>query len=101
MSWFGRGSRHERGYGTEWDKLRLLILERDHHLCQCPQCLSTSRTRLATEVDHITSKAKGGTDDPSNLRAVNAECHRRLTMQQQGHKPRIKTGIDGYPVAGG
>ncbi len=79
-----RGTRHERGYGNAWDRLRLGILRRDDYLCQCPECQGgTLRLRLANEVDHIKPKAQGGDDSPDNLRAVNAECHRRITAEQR------------------
>jgi hypothetical protein len=34
MAW-GTKSRHERGYGAAWAKLRPQIMERDCSLCQC------------------------------------------------------------------
>jgi len=54
----------------------------------------------ATEVDHIIPKAKGGTDDMSNLQAINKECHKKKTAREQGRtlKQKITIGIDGYPV---
>ena len=86
-----RGDRHQRGYGYEWEKLRLTILQRDCGLCQCPDCLG-GRLRLtpANEVHHIVGKAearqRGWTtaeiDHPSNLQAVNRECHAKLTSKQ-------------------
>lgn len=98
MAW-SKESRHARGYGTAWDKLRLVILRRDKGMCQCPECMGgRKRLRHATEVDHIKPKAEGGTDDESNLRAVNADCHKRLTAQQKGHKPRPQIGPDGWPI---
>jgi 5-methylcytosine-specific restriction enzyme A len=88
-------SRHARGYGSGWDRLRLSILARDCHICQCPECLGGQKAvRVATHVDHIKPKAHGGTDDPANLRAVNAECHKRLTMEQQGKRLREVTRFD-------
>lgn len=94
----------ERGYGAAWQRLRLIILRRDGYLCQCPECRGgAKRLTAATEVDHIKPKADGGTDDPSNLRAVNSECHTRITMRQKGHTPRPKPaiGLDGWPIGGG
>jgi 5-methylcytosine-specific restriction enzyme A len=106
MTW-SRKSRHERGYGSQWDKVRLEVLKRDGYLCQCPDCLGgKKRLREATEVDHIvqradfaSGKAKGDADDPSNLRAINSECHRRLTILQRGDRVKPEIGLDGYPVA--
>lgn len=36
-------SRHERGYGSQWDIKRARILKRDNHLCQMPE-LSAQRS---------------------------------------------------------
>lgn len=92
-------SRHERGYGATWDRLRLQILERDTYLCRCPECALRGRIRLASQVDHITPKAQGGGDSPSNLRAVSRQCHARITLEQQGKRPARRIGIDGFPVS--
>ncbi len=75
-----RGSRHERGYGTAWDRLRLLILRRDDYLCQT--CASVGRVAAATQVDHKIPKARGGSDSPSNLAAICAPCHRDKTARE-------------------
>lgn len=68
-----RGSRHERGYGTAWDKLRKAILARDGGLCQ--PCMRMGRVTLANIVDHILNKASGGTDDDANLQTICRPCH--------------------------
>ena len=98
MAW-SKASRQSRGYGAAWDKLRLRILKRDGHLCQCDQCKATGRATLADQVDHIKPKAQGGTDDPANLRAVNSKCHARITQEQQGRTPRPQIGADGWAVS--
>lgn len=90
-------SRHERGYGTAWDKLRLSILKRDKYLCRCDECKKTYRLREATQVDHRIPKAQGGTDDPSNLCAINAECHKRKTDIENGRRLKPVIGADGWP----
>lgn len=91
------------------------MLLRDNYRCHCPECIRTKRVLLANEVDHITPKAKcsvlGWTrqqiDDPSNLRAVNTECHKRLTQEQLGNTfkgnpnppvQRKRIGLDGWPI---
>jgi len=97
--WKHQGSRHARGYGSRWVKLRERILKRDRYLCQCPDCEGgRKRVRVASEVDHIVPKAKGGTDAERNLRAVATDCHRKLTMLQTGKTPKVRIGIDGWPV---
>jgi 5-methylcytosine-specific restriction protein A len=107
MAW-SKESRHSRGYGTEWNRLRKQILERDNYLCQCDNCKGgVKRTTPATEVDHITSKAqakllrwtKAQIDSPDNLNAINKDCHKAKTIQEQGkqYKEKVAIGIDGWP----
>jgi 5-methylcytosine-specific restriction enzyme A len=63
-----RPSRHERGYGNDWYRTSRLILIRDNHICH--YCGAH-----ATTVDHVISKAKGGSDDHTNLVAACASCN--------------------------
>lgn len=99
MTW-SRKSRHERGYGTDWDKIRPFILARDQYLCQ--PCLAKGIVHEATEVDHRIPKWKGGTDDEDNLQAINADCHRIKTAEEaaeaKGRAPRVPIGEDGWPL---
>lgn len=95
MAWH-KTSRHARGYGNEWDKLRTRILDRDKHLCQ--PCLRKGRVTAANTVDHITPKAKGGTDDEQNLEAICKSCHKDKTTIDAGGKPKQAIGRDGWPV---
>ncbi|TDB48070.1 MULTISPECIES: HNH endonuclease [Photorhabdus] len=79
-------SRHERGYGNKWDVIRTRILKRDNYLCQdClrKDCLRNGRAVTATTVDHIIPKARGGTDDDSNLQSLCWPCHRRKTATER------------------
>lgn len=101
--WLGqRGTRHERGYGSAWDKLRLVILSRDCYLCQ--PCKHNGRVTPATAVDHIKPKSQGGTDDDDNLQAICGDCHAVKTAaeaaQAQGRKPMLGFDGDGCPVWG-
>lgn len=75
-----RGSRQERGYGAEWDRVRKLILRRDKGLCQ--PCLKLGRPRPAKQVDHVVPKFEGGTDDESNLQAICIACHQAKTSEE-------------------
>lgn len=72
-----RGTRHERGYGTAWTKLRETILLRDRGLCQ--PCEAHGRITAASAVDHITPKSHGGTDAPGNLQSICHTCHAEKT----------------------
>ena len=81
-----RGTRHQRGYGSAWDALRKVVLQRDGGLCQ--YCRDEGRVTVATMVDHTIPKAEGGTDDPSNLRSICAPCHTRKTDREKNHRRR-------------
>lgn len=72
-----RGTRHQRGYGTAWDKLRRLVLKRDAGLCQ--PCSRDGVVTSANIVDHIVPRAQGGDDDPGNLQVICRSCHTRKT----------------------
>ena len=99
MAW-SKQSRHERGYGSRWDKLRQVVLARDMHLCQL--CLAEGRPTPARQVDHIIPKAKGGTDDLTNLQGICPEHHRakteRETAEAQGRGVKRQIGADGWPI---
>jgi len=63
-----RGTTAERGYGATWAALSAAVLERDGHTCR--YC-----GRPATTADHVIPKAKGGTDEMSNLVAACRSCN--------------------------
>lgn len=94
--WADRGSRHERGYGYRWVKLREAVMRRDRGLCQL--CLERGRITAAREVHHVIPKAQGGTDDLDNLTATCSPCHRDADMRARGMTPRREVGADGYPL---
>lgn len=75
-----RGSASERGYGWAWTKLRNLVMQRDHGLCQ--PCKRRGLVTLASAVDHMTPKAQGGTDDLGNLQAICDPCHKGKTAAE-------------------
>lgn len=78
--WNHKGNRHERGYGSKWDKLRKSVLLRDQHLCQ--HCLQLGIYTKATDVDHINPKSLGGTDDFDNLQSLCKKCHRAKSLEE-------------------
>jgi 5-methylcytosine-specific restriction protein A len=98
LSGWHRTSRHARGYGSAWDRLRAQVLKRDSHLCQ--PCLRNGRVYPATQVDHIKPKAKGGTDDLANLEAICPPCHEAKTAAENGRtvKPKTRFTPNGVPV---
>lgn len=82
--------------GRPWRRLREQILKRDTYLCQA--CLAAGRIREATEVDHVRPLARGGDDTPANLRAICARCHQDKTITDNGGRPKVAIGLDGFPV---
>ena len=75
-------NRHQRGYGNDWSRLRLRILEAEP---LCRFCASEGRVTPATEVDHI-EPFRGVDDprrlDPANLRPLCRPCHLSRTARQ-------------------
>ncbi|QZA52624.1 HNH endonuclease [Pseudomonas sp. 2hn] len=75
-----RGTAEQRGYDWTWRKLAKAVLKRDRYLCRCQDC--NGRRLPATEVDHRIPKFEGGTNDPSNLFAINENCHKFKTAAE-------------------
>lgn len=71
----------QRGYGAEWVRLRAKVLIRDSHLCKT--CFKASIITVATDVDHIVSKAKGGTNKMENLQSLCNVCHKIKTAKER------------------
>jgi len=72
-----------------WRTIRQFILERDNYLCQI--CLSKGKYVMASEIDHIIPIANGGTNDPTNLRALCKSCHSRKTIKELNKRDRLIT----------
>lgn len=78
-----RGTRHQRGYGSAWDKIRNRILQRDGGVCQ--PCLRHGIVHMGHAVDHIVPRERGGTDDDCNLQVICRQVHQAKTdAEKQG-----------------
>ena len=83
-----RGTRSERGYDGDWQRLRAAHLAR-HPWCACQHGVGRSITdgcgMRATDVDHIESikDAPHRRLDPTNLRSFAHACHSRRTAREQ------------------
>lgn len=87
-----RGNRHARGFGSGWDRKRLVILKRDCGLCQV--CLKAGRIEKATQVDHIVPRGEGGTNDEDNLQSICDDCHATKTAQESARaRKRAAAGL--------
>lgn len=99
-----RINEHHHLYGTQWQKLRLMVL-REQPLCV--ECQKIGRLTVATVLDHITPH-KGDMDlfyRRDNLQQLCATCHNRKTASEDGgfgNKDKSKAssacGADGLPV---
>ena len=49
----------------------------------CEECLRLGFVTAGCDVDHIKSKAKGGTDDLENLQLLCKECHKKKTQEEK------------------
>lgn len=73
----------KRGYDSAWQKIRKYVLLRDNYTCQACYRVVGGHKR-DSHVDHIIAKAKGGTDDESNLRTLCNVCHSIKTAREDG-----------------
>ena len=71
-----RGTARARGYGKQWEKLRVIVLAEEP---LCRECDAVGRTEPATDVDHILPKRQGGTDKRENLQGLCHSCHSKKT----------------------
>jgi 5-methylcytosine-specific restriction protein A len=60
---------------VQWREIRAAVLKRDPI---CTSCL----VNKSTDADHYVARAKGGSDDLSNLRGMCHSCHSRKTAKQ-------------------
>jgi len=56
-------------------KLRFLILKRDRYRCQLCGIAASDSPDVRLHVDHIVSRANGGTNESSNLHTLCADCN--------------------------
>lgn len=83
-----RGNRHQRGYGSTWEKTRVRIMQRDNGLCQ-PH-LKRGEVAIGSQVDHITSKAEARSlgwttaqiEADGNLQTICEPCHLEKTARE-------------------
>lgn len=96
--WRHTETRQARGYGVDWQRLRLQILAAEP---LCRMCAEINRVTGATEVDHIVPF--NGIDDPlrldpANLRPLCTPCHRKRTAVQASGQMLPGVGLDGVPL---
>lgn len=84
------------GLGAEWRRVRLQVLERDHHVCH--YCGGH-----ATTVDHVVPRIRGGSNKPENLVAACESCNYSKGARQQPAPARVRVTRAGWysPFGGG
>ena len=87
--------RDERIRGRKGQELRKRRLAAEP---LCRDCKAKGIIRPATVPDHIIPLARGGKDTDDNIRCLCHPCHRKRTAEQFGHRTRVTTGNDGWPV---
>lgn len=106
MPWSNE-SRQSRGYGAEWEKVRVRVIERAKGMCEV--CAKQGRVAQGRDVDHVVSKARAKVlgwsqkkvDNLQNLQLLCHLCHRKKTANENGrtyHEPRPAIGVDGWPI---
>lgn len=78
--------------GRPWARLRKAVLERDRY--QCVPCRDKGDLTMATQVDHITPKSEGGTDQMSNLQSICDTCHKVKTADESRRGVKRAFGLD-------
>ena len=76
----------ERGYGTQWQKIRAIKRARDP---LCEWCKANGIVRLAELVDHYIPLAVGGTHDMEGLVSMCRSCHGLKTEQDKVKYPQV------------
>jgi HNH endonuclease len=97
---YDRGTASQRGYGKEWRRLRAAAIAAQPW---CTFCRHPGSKENPLSADHIVEKARGGTDDPSNIRDLCRRCNQqRLGAQanpagQQAYRPSPQANRDDAP----
>lgn len=76
-----RGTRHQRGYDSAWDKRRERVMQRDAGICQ--PCLRHGIVHPGQAVDHIVPREQGGTEDDGNLQCICKPVHQAKTAVEK------------------
>jgi 5-methylcytosine-specific restriction protein A len=69
-----RGTRQERGYGGNWERLSRTVTSKAGACEHCGHTGSTDNP-LTLTLDHITPLSAGGTNHPQNLRCLCRRCN--------------------------
>ena len=92
-----RGSSTARGYGSDWQRLRVRKLQADP---LCEGCKSQGRVSLAEEVDHIVRIVERPDLrlDMDNLQSLCRPCHAAKSAAERSGRLVKGCDVDGVPL---
>jgi 5-methylcytosine-specific restriction endonuclease McrA len=73
--------------------VRREIFAQARHKCQTPGCIHTGYL----EIHHIEPRARGGSNDPGNLRCLCSACHHLIHAQSSGFMVKAPTEVYSWP----
>lgn len=88
----------ERIRGRKRQEIRARVLRANP---LCVMCEVKGIVTIATEVDHIIALTNGGVEDAnddSNRQGLCGPCHVEKTNADLGYVPKVRIGLDGWPV---
>jgi 5-methylcytosine-specific restriction endonuclease McrA len=80
----GRPSAAARGYGAEWRRVSAEVIA---EAVTCYWCNGAFAADDPATADHLVPKARGGTNDKSNLVAAHRSCNSRRGGQMRRSQP--------------
>lgn len=85
--------------GRHLTQRRYRIWSKNPHCAHCGKLTDIAvGTDRPFHLDHIQALVNGGKDIDSNLQVLCIPCHDIKTQIDLGNKPRVTTGLDGWPI---
>lgn len=78
--WKKKATPTKRITGRPLQRLRAALFARDP---LCAECRRQNKVTLATQRDHKTPLAEGGTEDPDNEQGLCDDCHEAKSLQER------------------
>ena len=81
---------------AEYQRWRKEVLNNEPY---CRKCKENDIFELATDLDHIIPREKGGAVmELDNVQPLCKSCHQDKTEKDRGYTPRIEFDQDGFPI---
>lgn len=97
MSTFNKRIPHLLQSDPDWPARRAACLSQEP---LCRSCAALGYVAVATTVDHIIPRARGGTSDEDNLQPLCNDCHNAKSGREKhgGVDDRRQVALDGGPM---